>query len=64
MQNTFCKRVAFRDAVTGSVIVLLGLVTEGEDFIKIKTRSHVYEIKKDLILSIGDTKQPFTEAKT
>jgi len=60
----FCKRLVFKDAATNNVVVLLGLISDdGSDFIKIQTRSRTYEIKRDLILSIGDTTQQFQTAE-
>ena len=55
----YCKKIIYGNAENPKVI--LGIITEKDPFfITVKTAKNVYQIGKAQIISIEETKQPFS----
>ena len=58
-----CKRVVITNLFGNKPTVLLGLVEEDYNFLKIKTANKNYTISKERVLEISDTQEEFKGMK-
>tara|TARA_R100000808_G_C2063345_1_gene93829 strand:- start:336 stop:584 length:249 start_codon:yes stop_codon:yes gene_type:complete len=57
-----CKRIVISNLYGSEPTVLLGIVEDDYNFLKIKTAKRNYTIPKDRILEVSDTEEEFKEA--
>lgn len=56
----YCKKIICKDALTGEIYTLLGVVIcDDGQFVHIRTSKRKYTINKSLVLRIDETLQEF-----